>query len=163
PGRFHALNCAAIPSNLVESELFGHRRGAFTGADRDRVGLVKASDGGTLLLDEIGDMPLEAQAKLLRVLETKEIVPLGSATPERADLRLVCATHRDVRALVAQRAFRGDLLARIDNYSIRLPLLRERKEDIYRLLRHFLAASERAGATVSFRFMLALCHYDWPY
>jgi DNA-binding NtrC family response regulator len=162
-GQLSALNCAAIPASLVESELFGFRRGAFTGADRDHPGVVRAANGGTLLLDEIGDMPLEAQAKLLRMIETREVVPLGAARSERVDVRVVCATHRDLRALVDAGRFRGDLFARIQGYTLALPPLRARKEDLYRLVRHFLVAAGRPEASVTFAFMLAACHYAWPY
>src|SRR6185503_14726634 len=130
-GAFQAVNCAAIPATLLESELFGYKRGAFSGADRDKTGLVRSADGGTLFLDEIGDMPPDAQAKLLRVLQSKEIVPVGAHTPERVDVRVVCATHRDLTKLQAEGRFRGDLFARLNEYSLRLPPLRERKEDIF--------------------------------
>jgi DNA-binding NtrC family response regulator len=163
PGGFFAVNCAAIPGNLVESELFGHKRGAFTGADRDRAGVIRAAHRGTLLLDEIGDMPLEAQAKLLRMLETREIVPLASTTPERVDVRVVCATHRDLQSLVDAGSFRGDLFARINGYALRVVPLRERKEEIVPLVRHFLAKHGRPDAPASLSFMVAVCHYDWPY
>jgi DNA-binding NtrC family response regulator len=162
-GPFCALNCAAIPATLVESELFGWRRGAFTGADRDRAGLVRASHGGTLLLDEIGDMPLEAQAKLLRMLETREVVPLGAEAGERVDVHVVCATHRNLQSLVDEGKFRGDLFARINGYTLRLPPLRSRKEDLYMLVRHFLARGGRGDLKVSFPFMMSLCHHAWPY
>jgi DNA-binding NtrC family response regulator len=163
PGGFFAVNCAAIPGNLFESELFGHKRGAFTGADRDRAGVIRAAHRGTLLLDEIGDMPLEAQAKLLRMLETREIVPLAATTPERVDVRVVCATHRDLQSLVDAGSFRGDLFARIHGYALRLSPLRERKEDIVPLVRHFLAKHGRPEASLSLSFIVAVCHYDWPY
>jgi len=162
-GRLTALNCAAIPANLVESELFGFRRGAFTGADRDHPGLVRTAHEGTLLLDEIGDMPLEAQAKLLRMLETREVVPLGAARAEKVDVRVVCATHRDLQALVDEGRFRADLFARIQGCTLTLPPLRERKEDLYALVRHVLGLMDRAGMTVTFAFMLHVCRYDWPY
>jgi transcriptional regulator with GAF, ATPase, and Fis domain len=162
-GPLCALNCAAIPASLVESELFGFRRGAFTGADRDHPGLVRTANGGTLLLDEIGDMPLEAQAKLLRMLETREVVPLGAARGERVDVRVVCATHRDLRALADEGRFRGDLFARIQGYTLAVPPLRARKEDLFRLVRHFLTAAGRPETAVTFAFMVAACHYSWPY
>ncbi len=162
-GRFVALNCAAIPPALLEAELFGAKRGAFTGADRDREGLVKAADRGTLFLDEIGDMPLEAQAKMLRLIESKEVLPLGATSPERSDARLVCATHRDLTELVSLGRFRGDLLARIRQHRVALPPLRARKEDIALLVKHFLAREKRADLTPDFRSMVVLCHYDWPY
>ncbi|MFO0614179.1 MAG: sigma 54-interacting transcriptional regulator [Polyangiaceae bacterium] len=162
-GAFQALNCAAIPPTLLESELFGYKRGAFSGADRDKVGLVRASDGGTLFLDEIGDMPIDAQAKLLRVLQSKEIVPIGATTAERVDVRVVCATHRDLPALQKDNKFRGDLYARLNEYSMKLPPLRERKEDVFALVRALLARHGRPEMKVSFPFMTGLLHYDWPF
>ena len=162
-GNFQAINCAALPANLIESELFGYRRGAFSGANTDKPGLVRAAHGGTLFLDEIGDMPLEAQSKLLRVLQEKEVLPLGATTAERVDVRVVCATHRDLEASVAQGTFRGDLLARLRELSVTLPPLRERREDLYLLVLHFLARLGKTGIEVSFPFMLAVAHYDWPY
>ena len=161
-GEFHAVNCAAIPPNLLESELFGYRRGAFTGADRDHPGLFRAAHGGTLLLDEIGDMPLAAQAKLLRVLQTREVVPLGATRPEPVDVRIVCATHRDLRRLLANDAFRQDLYGRLAEAPLRLPPLRERKEDVLILVRAFLARHGRPELKPSFAFMLAALHYEWP-
>ncbi len=161
-GAFQAINCAALPENLIESELFGYRRGAFSGAHADKMGLVRAAHGGTLFLDEIGDMPLDAQAKLLRVLHEKEVLPLGATVAERVDIRVVCATHRDLEAQVARGSFRGDLLARLRELSVKLPPLRERREDLYPLVLHFLAQLSQAP-TVSFPFMLAIAHYDWPY
>jgi DNA-binding NtrC family response regulator len=162
-GSFQAVNCAAIPATLLESELFGYKRGAFSGADRDKVGIVKAADGGTLFLDEIGDMPIEAQAKLLRVLQSREIVPIGATAPERVDVRIVCATHRDLAQLQADGRFRGDLYARLNEYSLRLPPLRERKEDMFLLARALLARHGKPSMTFGFPFMLGLLHYDWPF
>lgn len=162
-GPFRAVNCAAVPENLFESELFGYRRGAFSGADRDKQGILRAAHEGTLLLDEIGDMPLEAQAKLLRVLQSKEVYPLGSTAPEIVDVRIVCATHRDLRRLQREDSFRPDLFARLNEYQLRLPPLRDRKEDIYLLLRTFLGRHGRPDLGVSFLFMTALLQYDWPY
>ena len=161
-GEFRAVNCAAIPPNLLESELFGYRRGAFTGADRDHPGLFRAAHRGTLLLDEIGDMPLAAQAKLLRVLQTKEVVPLGATRPEPVDVRIVCATHRDLRRLLAAEAFRQDLYARLAEATLHLPPLRERKEDVFLLVRTFLARHGRPELEPTFATMLALVHYEWP-
>ena len=162
-GSFQAINCAAIPQNLLESELFGYRRGAFSGADRDKPGLIKLADGGTLFLDEIGDMPLDAQAKLLRVLQSREVFPLGATTPERVDIRVVCATHRDLYGYVRDGRFRGDLLARLNEHMVRLPPLRDRKEDIFLLTRSFFARYGRPDGSFTFSFMVALLHYDWPF
>ena len=162
-GRFCAINCAAIPMHLLESELFGYKRGAFSGADRDKPGLVRAAHGGTLLLDEIGDMPLDAQAKLLRLIETREVLPLGATTGEKVDVRLVSATHRDLDQLIADGKFRGDLFARIHGFTTRLPPLRARKEDLFLLLRHMLSRHGHPSMGVSMPFMAALCHHDWPY
>ncbi len=162
-GSFQAVNCAAIPGSLLESELFGYKRGAFSGADRDKVGIVRAADGGTLFLDEIGDMPLDAQAKLLRVLQSKEIIPVGATGPERVDVRVVCATHRNLAVLQKEGRFRGDLFARLNEYSLALPPLRERKEDIYALVSGLLARLGRSATSVSFAFMTGLLHYDWPF
>jgi transcriptional regulator with GAF, ATPase, and Fis domain len=162
-GSLQAINCAAIPHNLLESELFGYRRGAFSGADRDKPGLIKLADGGTLFLDEIGDMPLEAQAKLLRVLQAKEVFPLGATTAERVDVRVACATHRNLREQVRDGKFRGDLFARLNEHAVVLPPLRRRKEDIYLLAKTFAARYGRPDVGLTFSFMLALEHYDWPY
>jgi transcriptional regulator with GAF, ATPase, and Fis domain len=162
-GSFQAVNCAAIPQNLLESELFGYRRGAFSGADRDKPGLIKLADGGTLFLDEIGDMPLEAQAKLLRVLQAHEVFPLGATNPERVDIRVVCATHRDLYQNVSEGKFRGDLFARLNEHAVKLPPLRERKEDIFQLARAFAGKYGKADLSFSFSFLVALLHYDWPF
>jgi transcriptional regulator with GAF, ATPase, and Fis domain len=162
-GSFQAINCAAIPPNLLESELFGFRRGAFSGADRDKPGIVKLADGGTLFLDEIGDMPLEAQTKLLRVLQAREVFPLGATTPERVDIRVICATHRDLQQYVREGKFRGDLFARLNEHVVRLPPLRDRKEDVYLLARSFCARYGSPALAFSFSFFVALLHYDWPY
>jgi sigma-54 dependent transcriptional regulator, acetoin dehydrogenase operon transcriptional activator AcoR len=162
-GSLQAINCAAIPHNLLESELFGYRRGAFSGADRDKPGLIKLADNGTLFLDEIGDMPLDAQAKLLRVLQSREVFPLGATTPELVDIRVVCATHRDLYQYVKEGKFRGDLLARLNEHVVRLPPLRERKEDIFLLANSFCARYGRPEMQFSFSFLVALFHYDWPF
>jgi DNA-binding NtrC family response regulator len=129
PGPFVPINCGAIAANLIESELFGYRKGAFTSALEDRPGLVRSSDRGTLLLDEIGDLPLPAQATLLRVLQESEVMPVGGTRPVKVDLRVVAATHRDLDALAAQEKFRPDLLARLDGAKVSLPPLRNRRED----------------------------------
>ncbi|WPN45371.1 sigma-54 interaction domain-containing protein [Pseudomonas sp. P8_241] len=134
---FIVQNCAAFPENLLESELFGYRKGAFTGADRDRAGLFDAANGGTLLLDEIGDMPLSLQAKLLRVLQEGEIRPLGSSDTHKIDVRIIAATHRDLSVLVSEGKFREDLYYRLAQFPIELPALRQREADIFDLSRHF--------------------------
>jgi transcriptional regulator of acetoin/glycerol metabolism len=155
PGRFAAVNCAAIPANLLESELFGYKRGAFSGADRDKPGLILAADGGTLLLDEIGDMPLEAQAKLLRVLQVREVLPVGATSAEAVDVRVVCATHRDLGRLQRDGKFREDLFARLNEYNVFLPPLYERKEDVYSLMTSFLVRLGAENPTISS--VLAFC------
>lgn len=163
PGRFGAVNCAAIPALLLESELFGFKRGAFSGADRDKPGLIRAADGGTLFLDEIGDMPIDAQAKLLRVLQAKEVLPLGATAPERVDVRVVSATHRDLGKMQREGRFREDLFARLNEYEVFLPPLHERKEDVYVLARSFLARAGRPNYELSFPFMTGLLQHDFPY
>ena len=162
-GALAALNCAALPTQILESELFGHRRGAFTGADRDKPGLVGTADGGTLFLDEVGELAIEAQAKLLRVLETGELLPLGAARPERVDVRFVAATNRDLAQQVSAGRFRADLLARLSGHVALLPPLRQRKEDLVPLVRHLFAKHGRPRAVLSPASAAALCHYDWPY
>ncbi|AVT04252.1 sigma-54-dependent transcriptional regulator, partial [Paracidovorax avenae] len=137
-GPFVALNCAAIPKDLLESELFGHVKGAFTGAATDRPGCFRAADGGVLLLDEIGDMAPDVQAKLLRALQEGEVTPLGSHRPVKVDVRVVAATHRDLAAAVREGRFREDLRYRLDVLQIALPPLRERLADIVPLAEHFL-------------------------
>ena len=134
---FIVQNCASLPEQLLESELFGYRKGSFTGADRDRSGLLDAANGGTLFLDEIGDMPLLLQAKLLRVLQEGEVRPLGSTETHKVDVRIIAATHRDLRSLVENGLFREDLFYRLSHFPIELPPLREREDDILRLARHF--------------------------
>lgn len=138
-GRFVALNCAAEAESLLEDQLFGHVKGAFTNAERDREGVFEYASGGTLFLDEIGDMPLKMQAKLLRVLETGEVVRLGSNEPRKTDVRLVSATNRDLSKMVAEGSFRGDLFFRINGATVSIPPLRERREDIPRIVRHAVA------------------------
>jgi DNA-binding NtrC family response regulator len=159
---FVAVNCAAIPDTLVESELFGHRRGAFTGADRDRPGKFRQADRGTLFLDEIGDMALAAQAKLLRVLQESTVEPLGGGDPVQVDVRLLAATHRDLRALCAEGRFREDLLFRLRVVEIEIPPLRDRGADVLLLARTFLAASSRSGLTFASETENALLAYPWP-
>lgn len=144
-GPFVAVNCAAFTGSLLASELFGHARGAFTGADRQREGVFETGNGGTVFLDEIGDLPLEQQAALLRVLEEQEIRRVGESFARRVDVRIVSATHRDLPRMVEDGAFRNDLLHRIAVATVRLPPLRERGEDVVRLARHFLTEEGRGG------------------
>jgi transcriptional regulator with GAF, ATPase, and Fis domain/tetratricopeptide (TPR) repeat protein len=165
-GPFVGINCAALPSTLLESELFGHVRGAFTGADRDRTGLMVAARGGTLFLDELGELPIEMQAKLLRVLQEREVRPLGSTEAVPVDFRLVCATNRDLRAEVARGRFREDLYFRVGVVELPLPPLRSRLEDVPTLAAHFLRrASEQLGrpqARLSPAAMRALLAHSFP-
>jgi len=132
------INCAAIPAELIESELFGHRRGAFTGAIADKVGLMEQAHGGTLMLDEIGEMPLSLQAKLLRVLQERQVTPVGGTKPVQLDFRLICATNIDLHVAMAQGKFREDLYFRVNTIAVKLPPLRDRPEDIPLLAAHFV-------------------------
>lgn len=138
PSKLMALNCAAIPATLIESELFGYRRGAFSGATSDHEGLFQSANGGTLFLDEIGDLALPAQAKLLRALQEKQVVPLGSTQPIQVDMRICSATHQNLKRMIAKELFREDLLARLSGFVLHLPPLRERKEDLGILISNLL-------------------------
>lgn len=164
PGPFVAVNCGALPEQLAESELFGVRRGAFTGAVEDRPGLIRASSGGTLLLDEVGELPAALQVKLLRVLQENEVLPVGAAQPVRVDLRVVTATHRDLAALAEQGTFRSDLFARLTGLEVDLPPLRDRRADLGLLVPALLL---RAGAPPGVRFSReaarALFRWTWPH
>jgi transcriptional regulator with PAS, ATPase and Fis domain len=164
--RFLAVNCAALTPTLLESELFGHIKGAFTGAVRDHAGLFAQADGGTLFLDEIAELPLPLQAKLLRVLQEQTFVPVGGVQPVQVDVRIVAATHRSLRHLVQVGAFREDLMYRLRVVPIYLPSLRERREDIELLLWHFIQKRNPQGrrmiTSVSPEAMRALLNHDWP-
>ncbi len=159
---FVAINVAALPAELLESELFGHARGAFTGAHKERRGLLEEAHGGTLFLDEIGEMPLPLQAKLLRALQDGEIRRVGAAHSFAVDVRVVSATHRDLSALVRSGGFREDLLYRLKVLTLRVPPLRERPEDILVLARHFLASEKGAAKAFSRAAERALARYGWP-
>jgi formate hydrogenlyase transcriptional activator len=160
------MNCAAIPRELLESEIFGHEKGAFTGAVTRRVGRFEAADRGTLFLDEIGDMPLELQAKLLRVLQEQEFERLGGTSTQRVNVRIVAATNHDLDRLVSEKQFRSDLYYRLKVFPILVPPLRHRREDIPSLVAHFASAcAQRMNKHIEkipSDAMEALMHYDWP-
>jgi DNA-binding NtrC family response regulator len=160
-----AVNCGAIPENLVESELFGHAKGSFTGASERRAGRFVQADGGTLFLDEVGELSLSAQVKLLRVLQQREVTPIGEAQPVAVDVRVVAATHRDLEAMVGSGKFRDDLFYRLNVVPLDMPPLRQRRADIPLLVDHFLdERARRAGRTLTItpEAMDALCAYAWP-
>jgi len=163
---FVKLNCAAIPTGLLESELFGHEKGAFTGAIAQRIGRFEVADGGTIFLDEIGEIPLELQTKLLRVLQEREFERLGSSRTLRTDARLIAATNRDLEAMVAEQKFRSDLFFRLNVFPVHVPPLRERQGDIPLLVRHFTQQFSRRMnkviETIPSATMDALCRYHWP-
>jgi DNA-binding NtrC family response regulator len=161
-----SVNCAAIPESLIESELFGHEKGAFTGASAGRAGLVEAADGGTLFLDEIGELPLEAQARLLRVLQEGEIRRVGSVQSQKVDVRLIAATHRDLKSLAKIGQFREDLYYRLHVIALKLPALRERGADVNEIANAFLARQSARINRTDLKFApdaeQAIRHYSWP-
>jgi two-component system response regulator AtoC len=161
-----AVNCAALPDTLLESELFGHKAGAFTDAKRDKPGRFATADGGTIFLDEIGDLTLSAQSKLLRVLQEREVKRIGENEVRRVDARVIAATHRDLRAMAAEGAFREDLFYRLDVISIDLPPLRERDNDALLLAEHFLKyyaeKFSRNVAGLSAKTRRIIASYSWP-
>jgi Nif-specific regulatory protein len=163
---FVAQNCAAFPENLLESELFGHKRGAFTGATEEKKGLFEVADGGTLFLDEVGEMPLSLQAKLLRVLQEGEVRPIGASVTRKVNVRVVAATNRNLEKEVAEGRFREDLYYRLKVFPLRVPALRERREDVPLLAAHFLERYTREFgreiAGFSQPALELLKAYDWP-
>lgn len=164
---FVAVNCAALPESLLESELFGHVKGAFTGATSDRPGLFSEAHGGTLLLDEVGELPLSLQAKLLHVLESGSIRPVGASRDRLVDVRVLAATHRDLREMTRQRVFREDLLYRLDVVTLEIPPLRQRREDLPELVEHFLGVSREKHPSspverLSPAAMAVLMEHHWP-
>ena len=165
-GPFVKVNCAAIPAGLLESELFGHERGAYTGAVTRSVGRFERANRGTLFLDEIGDLPLELQPKILRVIQERQFERLGSATTIHTDVRVMCATHRNLVEMVDNREFRADLFYRLSVFPIELPPLRERPEDIRLLVHHFAmdyaARMNKRITAISEKFMTALVRHSWP-
>jgi DNA-binding NtrC family response regulator len=165
PGPFVPVNCGALPGGLVESELYGHKRGAFSGADKDRIGMVQSANGGTLFLDEVGDLPLASQASLLRFLQQREVTPLGGRKPEPVDVRVISATNQDIPALVEKGKFRADLWARLSGFVTRLPALRARREDLGLLLASLcdkLAPERMSELALERPSARALMAHTWP-
>jgi DNA-binding NtrC family response regulator len=162
PGPLVAINCATIPEPLADAEMFGHAKGAFTGATAESSGLFVAADGGTLFLDEVAELPAAVQAKLLRAIATGEARPLGRSEPRRFDVRLVAATNKDVARAVEEEAFRGDLFARLSGWTLQVPPLRARREDVLRLAEAILAR-DSGGLPLTTTAAEALLLYDWPY
>ena len=166
PAPFIPFNCTAAPADLIESLLFGHRRGAFTGAHADNEGLVRAAEGGTLFLDEIGDLPLTLQPKLLRFLQEGEVHTLGDRAPRKVNVRVVAATHKDLDQAVREDSFREDLYYRVAALSLHVPPLRERPEDTATLISHFLThyvrRNDRAIAGITAEAINVLQNYSWP-
>ena len=165
-GRFVAVNCGALPENLLESELFGHKKGSFTGAVTDKIGLFEAADGGTIFLDEVEAMSAAMQVRLLRAVQEREVTRVGETQPVKVDARVIAATNRDLEAEVKAGRFREDLYYRLNVFPVRLPPLRERREDIPLLVEHFLKKHREASKSAALKFapeaMAALTGYGWP-
>lgn len=159
---FVALNCSTFSKEILESELFGHKQGAFTGAIKDKKGFIEEANGGTLFLDEIGEMPLELQAKLLRVLETNEYIPIGDTTPRKSNFRLIAATNRDLKTESDENRFRSDLYFRLNIFEIKIPPLRERIKDIAPLTHYFVTKFSSKRLTIDPDFMSKMETYHWP-
>jgi transcriptional regulator with PAS, ATPase and Fis domain len=164
---FIPVNCGALAEHLVESEFFGHAKGSFTGADRDHKGIFEVANGGTVFLDEVGELPKNLQVKLLRFLESKEVRRVGDSKPFRSDVRVLCATHRDLRQMIRDETFREDLYFRINTFEVRLPPLRERRSDIPDLVLHLLARAarrtpEQVAGLLSPEAVKVLQEHDWP-
>src|SRR5262249_35953691 len=165
-GPFIAANCGGFTESLLEARLFGHTKGAFTGATDNQMGLFEAADGGTIFLDEIGDMPLSLQVHLLRVLQERVILPIGANTEREVDVRVIAATNRNLEEEVRAGRFRADLYYRLNPYRLHIPPLRERREEIPYLVAHFLERYQkqfqREGLSLSEAAMKAVCNFDWP-
>ena len=161
-GPFIGINCGAIPDNLIASELFGHEKGSFTGASSRRDGAFVRAQNGTLLLDEIGDVPPQVQVHLLRVIESKEVLPVGGSEPVPINVRLIAATHRNIPQLIREGAFREDLFFRINVFPLTLPPLRERPEDIHKLTQHFLQLLGEDSDLIPRKSVAAMEEYNWP-
>jgi MoxR-like ATPase len=162
-GPFVAVNCGALPSNLVESQLFGHVKGSFSGALRDEPGLVRSAESGTLLLDEIGDLPATAQPALLRVLQEREVIAVGSVRPAKVDVRIIAATHQPLERFVEEGRFRRDLFARLDGFRFKVPLLRQRREDLGVILAEILRTSPNDKLRLTSEAGVAMAMHDWPF
>jgi transcriptional regulator with PAS, ATPase and Fis domain len=164
--QFIPFNCSAVPAELIESMLFGHRKGTFTGALADHVGLIRSAENGTLFLDEIGDLPLTLQPKLLRFLQESEVHTLGESAPRKVNVRVIAATHKDLEQLVREKLFREDLYYRIATLTLKVPPLRERPDDISALISHFIShcarKNERSISGITFEAIQILEAYSWP-
>ncbi len=159
---FVAINCGALAETLLESELFGYEKGAFTGATQSKIGLLEAACGGTAFLDEVGDMPLSTQVKLLRAIESREVVPVGGTRARKFDARFLAATHRDLRAMAREGTFREDLFYRLNGLTLRIPPLRERRDEIVSLVAYFLSTLGVESSALSASGLAALEAYHWP-